>query len=233
MLFSWDCLVHNLSSHVCGLPCVICGTAVLEGKYCFSFLQLRRFARLITFSKDHVTGKKDKLNSSQGPPIYSEPLSIKHLNHFPSWVPKVRGPFRTTASSLEIRRNILKPWRIYLSQKPQKKIEHHHSTSWTKTQIRQRQEQWIDKIKSILSEQRGGGGGRKKRNAHEGFSEGSPAERTVFSSPEQVRLLSADPDHMHNNGVAFQVFSHKQSCHRSMATFERKEESPYLEVIHV
>lgn len=81
----------------------------LEGKYCFSFLQLRRFARLITSSKDHVTGKKDKLNSSQGPAIYSEPLSIKHLNHFPSRVPKVRGPFRTTTSSLEIRKNILKP----------------------------------------------------------------------------------------------------------------------------
>lgn len=109
-------------SHVCGLPCVICSTAVLEGKYCFSFLQLRWFARLITFSKDHVTGKRDKLNSSQGPPVYSERLSIKHLDHSPSRVPKVRGPFRTTTSSLEIRRNILMPWRIYLSQKPQRKI---------------------------------------------------------------------------------------------------------------
>lgn len=109
-------------SHMCGLPCVICSTAVLEGKYCFSFLQLRWFARLITFSKDHVTGKSDKLNSSQGPPVYSERLSIKHLDHSPSRVPKVRGPFRTTTSSLEIRRNILMPWRIYLSQKPQRKI---------------------------------------------------------------------------------------------------------------
>lgn len=162
-------------------------------------------------------------------------LSILSLNHFPSQVPKIRGPFRTTTSSLEIGRHSLIPWRIFI-----KKKKGRYNTPTPLAELKHKLGKdggAMDRQnKSILPKQGGGGrrGERKGMNV-KGLMRRSLCSMWSFLPPEQLGLLSTDsreisPGWIHNNIIASSSIS---MAVRVIWPYLKGKESPYLEVIHV